>query len=279
MAATRGAFSGARISNSAIALIPLRALLLSAAFSLTATGAEIPRAPPGTVGLSQERLDRVTRALKADVECGHWAGAVGVVDRKGKITYRETVGLAGKAMRDDTIFRIHSMTKPILGVALVTLYEEGALALLDPVKNDIPELGELGVLSVDSTTPSGRAMTVQDLMRIDHIADIPRASSVSRPGYGLRFAIHSDPAKSSRNGSAEGYNSSGLAGTILLIDPAEAMIGLYTIRAPLRASRTAGYSLRGWGAKRLSTTTALRGDGDRSRRCWQRERLHCHAPI
>ena len=147
----------------------LRALLLSAAFSLVATGAEIPRTTPETVGLSQQRLDRVTRALRADVERGHLAGAIGVVARNGKIAYWETVGMAdkeaGKPMRDDTIFRIYSMTKPIVGVALMTLYEEGAFALRDPVKDYIPELGGLSVLSEDSTVAAHREMTVQDLMR------------------------------------------------------------------------------------------------------------------
>lgn len=146
-----------------------RALLLFAAFSLVASGAEIPRTSPEKVGLSHERLDRVTRALKADVERGHLAGAIGVVARNGKIAYWETVGMAdkeaGKPMRDDTIFRIYSMTKPIVGVALMTLFEEGAFALRDAVKDHIPELGGLSVLSEDSTVPAHREMTVQDLMR------------------------------------------------------------------------------------------------------------------
>ena len=146
-----------------------RTLLLFVAFSLVASGAEIPRTAPENVGLSQERLDRVTRALQADIERGHLAGAIGVVARKGKVAYWETVGMAdkeaGKPMRDDTIFRIYSMTKPIVGVALMTLYEEGAFALRDPVKDYIPELGGLSVLSEDSTAPAHREMTVQDLMR------------------------------------------------------------------------------------------------------------------
>jgi len=146
-----------------------RALLLTVAFTLFVTGAEIPRTTPEAVGLSQQRLDRVTRALRADVERGHLAGAIGVVVRKGKIAYWETVGMAdkeaGKPMRDDTIFRIYSMTKPIIGVALMTLYEEGAFALGDPVKDFIRELGGLSVQSEDSTVPAHREMTVQDLMR------------------------------------------------------------------------------------------------------------------
>ena len=146
-----------------------RTLLLSVAFSLAATGAELPRTSPERVGLSQERLNRVTQALKKDVERGHLAGAIGVVARKGKIAYWETVGMAdkeaGKPMRDDTIFRIYSMTKPLVGVALMTLYEEGLFALRDPVKKYVPELGGLDVLSGNRKVPTRREMTVQDLMR------------------------------------------------------------------------------------------------------------------
>ena len=129
----------------------------------------ISRAAPGQVGLSPERLDRITQAMQADVDAGHLAGAIGVVARKGRIAYWETVGMAdreaGKPISDDTIFRIYSMTKPIVGVALMTLYEEGLFALSDPVKRHIPELGGLEVLAGEDTVPSRREMTVQDLMR------------------------------------------------------------------------------------------------------------------
>ncbi|MCY4534190.1 MAG: serine hydrolase [Bryobacterales bacterium] len=130
---------------------------------------EIPKVDPAQVGLSQERLDRITAALQADVERGHLAGAIGVVARRGKIGYWQTVGMAdrenGRAMSDDTIFRIYSMTKPIVGVGLMTLYEEGRFNLRDRVRNYIPELGGLEVLDGDGTTKARREMTVQDLMR------------------------------------------------------------------------------------------------------------------
>ena len=130
---------------------------------------EIPKVDPAQVGLSQERLDRITAALQADVERGHLAGTIGVVARRGKIGYWQTVGMAdrenGRAMSDDTIFRIYSMTKPIVGVGLMTLYEEGRFNLRDRVRNYIPELGGLEVLDGDGTTKARREMTVQDLMR------------------------------------------------------------------------------------------------------------------
>ena len=131
--------------------------------------AEIPRADPAEVGLSQERLDRITKAMESSVAKGHLAGAIGVVARKGRIAYWQTVGMAdreaGRAMADDTIFRIYSMTKPIVGVALMTLFEEGRFGLRDPVKNYIPELGGLKVWAGGKAIESEREMTVQDLMR------------------------------------------------------------------------------------------------------------------
>ena len=146
-----------------------RTALLALVLAVSAAGAEIPRAAPSGVGLSQDRLDRVTKALQADVDRGHLAGAIGVVARRGKIAYWETVGMAdreaGAPMRDDTIFRIYSMTKPIIGVALMSLYEEGKFALRDQVRKYIPELGGLQVATGEAEVKARREMTVQDLMR------------------------------------------------------------------------------------------------------------------
>ena len=147
----------------------LRILLLAISLLVGAVGAELPRATPGEVGLSQERLDRITQALESSVDQGHVAGAIGVVARKGKVAYWENVGMAdreaGTAMADDTIFRIYSMTKPIVSVALMILYEEGRFSLKDEVKQHIPELGGLKVWVAGKEVAPDREMTVQDLMR------------------------------------------------------------------------------------------------------------------
>ena len=147
----------------------LRILLLAISLLVGAVGAELPRAAPADVGLSQERLDRITQALESSVDQGHVAGAIGVVARKGKIAYWENVGMAdreaGTAMADDTIFRIYSMTKPIVSVALMILYEEGRFSLKDEVKQHIPELGGLKVWAAGKEVAPDREMTVQDLMR------------------------------------------------------------------------------------------------------------------
>ncbi len=147
----------------------IRLGLATFAFSVLAVAAELPRVAPEEVGLSPERLDRLTQVMQEDVDKGYIAGSIGVILRRGKIAYWENVGMAdreaGRAMHDDAIFRIYSMTKPIVGVALMTLYEEGKFALGDPVKRYIPELGGLPVMEDGKEVPAKREITVQDLMR------------------------------------------------------------------------------------------------------------------
>src|SRR5262245_56850316 len=126
------------------------ALLLVAGFSLllfagAATAADpLPRATAEEVGLSTEKIDRIGRTLRADVERGRIPGAVVIVARKGRIAYVDAVGFrdkaAGAPMPQDAIFRIASMTKPLVSVATMMLYEEGRLFLSDPVSKYIPEL-------------------------------------------------------------------------------------------------------------------------------------------
>ena len=143
----------------ALFLVPVFALL----------GAELPRAAPEAVGLSSDRLARITRAMEDDVAAGQLAGALAVVARKGKIAYWQKVGMAdreaGRALRDDDIFRIYSMTKPVVGVGLMMLYEEGKFRLADPVKRYLPAMAGVEVLIDGQARKPRREMTVQDLMR------------------------------------------------------------------------------------------------------------------
>ena len=143
------------------------ALFLVLAFALP--GGELPRAAPEAVGLSSDRLARITRAMEDDVAAGQLAGALAVVARKGKIAYWQKVGMAdreaGRALRDDDIFRIYSMTKPVVGVGLMMLYEEGKFRLADPVKRHLPEMAGVEVLIDGQSRKPRREMTVQDLMR------------------------------------------------------------------------------------------------------------------
>jgi len=139
---------------------------------------ELPRADkPEDVGLSSERLQRLTDTLKSDIDKGVVPGAVALIARRGKIAYETALGYrdreAGTAMEVDTIFRVASMTKPLTSLSAMMLAEEGKLLTAHPVARFIPEFAELKV-AVDSdsvtanalaTEPCRRQMTVQDLLR------------------------------------------------------------------------------------------------------------------
>lgn len=134
---------------------------------------------PEQVGLSPERLSRVGDALKAEITKGKLPGAVALVARKGRVAYFESFGLrdkaAGAVMTNDAIFRIYSMTKPMVSVAAIILMEDGRLVLTDPVSRHLPGLAKLqvSVPKADSTfarvtyqlVPAEREMTIQDLLR------------------------------------------------------------------------------------------------------------------
>ena len=98
---------------------------------------------PKKTGLSTARLERVTEHLERHyIGPGKIAGCQVAVARHGHLAYFRSLGQmdreAGKAMADDAIFRIYSMTKPITSVALMTLYEKGYFQLNDPVSRYVP---------------------------------------------------------------------------------------------------------------------------------------------
>jgi CubicO group peptidase (beta-lactamase class C family) len=145
----------------------------------TAHAQALPSAKPEQVGLSSERLGRITATLRADAAKGAMPGVVVLVARHGKIALFEAVGLLDpqtKApMTKDAIFRIYSMSKPITSVTAMTLVEEGRLGLGDPVAKYLPQLAAIKV-GVEKPDPAGgaptlelvaprRAMTIQDLFR------------------------------------------------------------------------------------------------------------------
>lgn len=126
----------------------------------------LPVAKPEDVGLSAVALDRLSAALKDRVAAGHVPGAVALVARHGKIAYHEAFGAVapgGAPMTTDAIFRIYSMTKPIVSVAVMMLWEEGRLLLSDPIAKYIPAFATTQV-GIDKA-PVARAITVQDLLR------------------------------------------------------------------------------------------------------------------
>jgi CubicO group peptidase (beta-lactamase class C family) len=133
----------------------------------------LPTAKPEEVGLSGAALDRLSNALKDRVASGHVPGAVALVARHGKIAYFETFGTrdpaSGAPMTSDSIFRIYSMTKAIVSVAVMMLWEEGRLLLGDPISKYIPEFAatKVGVITggVLDTVAADRPISVQDLLR------------------------------------------------------------------------------------------------------------------
>ena len=120
------------------------ALLLCLLTAAPVAAADLPTAKPEQVGLSSERLERIGQVLRADVERGRIPGAVVLVARRGRVASIQAVGFrdkdTGAPMAPDAIFRIASMTKPMVTVAALSLYEEGWLLLSDPVSKYILSL-------------------------------------------------------------------------------------------------------------------------------------------
>jgi len=133
----------------------------------------LPHAKPEAIGLSPSRLQKLSDAFKREVDKGTLPGATVMVARKGQIGWFDAIGRQSPAearpMAHDSIFRIFSMTKPIVSVGIMMLVEEGHLLLAEPVAKFIPEFakqkvgvensGKLELVDVQ------RPMTVQDLLR------------------------------------------------------------------------------------------------------------------
>src|SRR4030095_2838685 len=116
---------GCRMTRRSIVLVLLLSLL---AVGYAGAG-DLPTAKPEQGGLLSETLERIAQVLRVDVERGRIPGAVVVVARKGRVALVQAVGFrdkaAGAPMTPDAIFRLASMTKPIVTVAALSLYEEG----------------------------------------------------------------------------------------------------------------------------------------------------------
>lgn len=131
----------------------------------------LPTATPEEVGLSSARLAALGAVLDQRIAAGHVPGAVCLVARHGRVAWHRAFGrrdpAAADPMRADTIFRIYSMTKPIVSVGVMMLMEEGRLLLDDPIGRHIPALGTVLVARADGggTEPPVRPITVQDLLR------------------------------------------------------------------------------------------------------------------
>jgi CubicO group peptidase (beta-lactamase class C family) len=145
-------------------------IFLAITVAASAVYADIATVDPGSIGLNPGKLEEVRQALQKDIADGKVPGAVMLIARKGQVGFYEAAGKQGpndeKPMTSKTIFRIYSMTKPIVSVAAMTLVEEGRLRLEEPLSTYIPffaasKVHEFG----DKTSPASNPITILDLMR------------------------------------------------------------------------------------------------------------------
>jgi CubicO group peptidase (beta-lactamase class C family) len=157
-------------------------LVLALVWPLAAAG---PVAKPEDVGMSSERLRRIHELVQRHIDAKSFSGAVTLVARNGRIAHLEAHGLmdleSKKPMATNGIFRIMSMTKPVVGTAILLLVEEGKVRIGDPVSRFIPEFKGLKVAVAQPaagpppppgttaeprfyTIPGDREITVRDLL-------------------------------------------------------------------------------------------------------------------
>ena len=150
--------------------VPLSAAVLLFAAAMLAAQAFAQTVDPARVGLSPERLGRIETLMQRHIDAAGFAGAVTLVARNDEIAWLHAQGLmdieSDRAMRTDAVFRIMSMTKPVVAFAVLMMVEAGEVRLTDPVSRFIPELEGLRVAA--ASTPDGeeasRAIQVRDLL-------------------------------------------------------------------------------------------------------------------
>jgi CubicO group peptidase (beta-lactamase class C family) len=152
-------------------------------------GRDLASAPAESVGMSTERLARLDAAMKRLVDDKQVASLVTLVERHGKIVDFNAYGVLDVRKPDlaqkDSIFRIYSMSKPVTGVAMMMLYEEGKWQLNDPVSRYIPEFARMKVYAGknEDGTPklenASRSMTMRELMT--HTAGLGYILSPANP--------------------------------------------------------------------------------------------------
>ncbi len=172
-------------------------VLLAAA--LPALPASVQTAKPEQTGFSSERLARIHDMVQRHIEDHDISGAVTLVARNGKVAHFEAHGLADvearKPMSKDSLFWIMSMTKPVVGTAVLMMLEEGKLRLTDPISKFIPEFKGMKVAVIEErpagarepapgtppsfyTIPAAREITVQDLLT--HVSGLNSGGPASR---------------------------------------------------------------------------------------------------
>ena len=186
----------------------LKAAVLFVALTLAQTGyaQTLQRTKPEAVGLSSERLKRLSESLNGYVKDGKLAGGVVLVARRGKVAYLEAFGQrdreANSPMREDTVFRIASQTKALVSVGVMMLQEEGRLVITDPVGKYLPEFRETTVAVPKQgggyeVVKAKRAITIRDLLT--HTSGVSYGGGVARDRWeaakitGWYFADRDEP--------------------------------------------------------------------------------------
>ena len=145
-------------------------------------------AKPESLGFSEERLTRIHDSMQRHIDAHDISGSVTIVARKGQIAWFHAQGLmdieGSKAMQKDAIFRVFSMSKPVTGVAILMLLEEGKVRLTDPVSKFIPEYKGSKVAVMQDhpagtwyTVPAAREITIQDLLT--HVSGVASSGPAS----------------------------------------------------------------------------------------------------
>jgi CubicO group peptidase (beta-lactamase class C family) len=174
----------------------LKSSLILCLFAFVTLPVAEAAAKPESVGLSEERLGRIHNAMQRHIDAHDISGAVTLVARKGQIAWFHAQGAmdmdANKPMQKDATFRVFSMSKPVTGVAILMLLEEGKVRLTDPVSKFIPEFkgSKVAVLQetpanapaanhpIYYTVPATREVTIQDLLtHVSGLASGGQASS------------------------------------------------------------------------------------------------------
>ena len=157
----------------------VRCALLAAVALAVPTAASVTVVKPEEAGLSAARLQRITDMVQRHIAAGDLTGAVTVVARRGKVAHLAAQGVmdldSKQPMTPASMFRIASMTKPVIGVSIMMLVEEGKLHLNDPVARYIPQFANMKVAVARPATggsegpgfytvPAQRAITIKDLL-------------------------------------------------------------------------------------------------------------------
>jgi CubicO group peptidase (beta-lactamase class C family) len=179
---TRRAYFAAVLTAAALAATPNA---WAAPAKAAPTAALAPAASPESVGFDSARLKKLDDAMAKAVADGRVAGMTTLLARHGKVVAFKTYGKAsletGQPMNKDAIFRIYSMTKPITGVAMMMLFEEGKWRLDDPVTRYVPEFKNLKVMV--KADKDGKITEVEDMKRPPTMREI--MSHTAGFGYGL----------------------------------------------------------------------------------------------